>query len=134
MEKTTGAKNKTLKEAKMSEEAPMYIYATEMVSEYCSILDIEGKKILSITGSGDQIINPILMGAKEVVGFDVNKRAEFITHLKIAAIKSLSYEEFLDFFGSKSTKPSFDYEIYKKIEKELPDTIKRFFTKIFAEF
>lgn len=121
-------------EAGMSEEAPMYIYATEMVSDYYSLLDVEGKSVLSITGSGDQVLNPVLMGAKNVVGFDLNKRAWMITELKMAAIKSVTYEEFLDFFGSETSRPSFQYEIYKKIDENLPEKAQTFFRRIYAEF
>ncbi len=100
----------TNKEKKMTKIAPMYVYATEMVAPYYRKLNLEGKRVLTVVGSGDQVINALVLGAEEVVGFDINRNALYITELKIAAIKVLSYREFLTFFSQKET--GFDYKCY----------------------
>lgn len=123
----------TKREMEMSKEAPMYIYATEGVSSYYSILKINNKKILTVCGSGDQVLNAYFFGAKEVVGFDLNKRSEFITRIKIAAVKELSYEEFLKFFGENYTGASFDYSLYKKIRRNLDKKTIVFFDSLYKK-
>jgi len=122
------------KEAEMSQEAPMYIYATEMVGSYYSILDIKNKKILTVCGSGDQVLNAYFLGAKKVVGFDLNKRSELITLLKISALRELSYGEFLKFFGERGSNSSLDYGLYKKIQKKLSKKALRFFDTLYKKY
>jgi hypothetical protein len=121
------------REMEMSKEAPIYIYATEGVSSYYSILKINNKKILTVCGSGDQVLNAYFFGAKEVVGFDLNKRSEFIARIKIAAVKELSYEEFLKFFGENYTSASFDYGLYKKIRRNLDKKTIVFFDSLYKK-
>jgi hypothetical protein len=69
------------------------------------------------------------------LGFDLNKRAEFITRLKIAAIKTLNYEEFLMFFGkNRQMSKLFDYVLYRKIKTKLDIRTTKFFDKLYKEF
>lgn len=117
----------------MVSEAPMYVYATEMVSSYYSRLDIQGKRVLSIVGSGDQIIDAYFFGAKEVVGFDINQRAFFMLDLKLAALVQLGYSEFLDFFGSNMDNGSFNFGLYGKLRSRLSLKTKAFFDEIYKE-
>lgn len=119
---------------KMTAKSPMYIYATEMVSSYYSHLNLSGKRILSIVGSGDQIIDAYFLGAKEVVGFDINKYAFFMFDLKFAAINELNYQEFLKFFGDNLDGGNLNFGLYKKLKGDLPLRTKNFFDKIYKEF
>jgi len=124
--------DKTLKEAPMTSQAPMYFFATERVGEYYSKIDLKDKKVLTICGSGDQVLNAFLVGAKQVIGFDLNKRSEFITRLKIVAIKNLNYQEFISFFGFG--RRAFDYNTYSNLRNNLNKRSKIFFDKIYKEF
>ena len=110
---------------------PMYLYATEMVSSYYSKLKIKDKNILTICGSGDQVLNAYFFNAKKVIGFDINERSEFITILKITAIKKFSYREYLDFFGINNKTASFDYILYKRIRENLNKKIREFFDNLY---
>ena len=56
------------------------------------------KKILSVIGSGDQILNSILLGTNDIDGYDISRFSKYFLQLKIAAILSLSKEEFMNFF------------------------------------
>lgn len=125
---------KELKTHPMAEIAPMYIYATEMVSDYYQKLKIRNKKILTICGSGDQVLDAMALGAKKVVGFDLNKWSEYIARLKIAAIKKLNYKEFLTFFGDTEKAPSFSYNLYKKLRTALKPSIKKFFDGLYSKY
>lgn len=117
----------------MTEAAPMYVYATEMVKNYYSILKLKDKRVLTICGSGDQVLNAYLFEAKEVISFDINERAEFITRLKIEAIKILSYEDFLNFFGDGRKEGTFSFVMYKKIREKLPNKIRKYFDMLYKK-
>jgi hypothetical protein len=119
---------------KMTEKSPMYIYATEMVSNYYKYLDLEGKKLLSIVGSGDQILNAYFYGARKVIGFDINERAEFILHLKCSALRNLSYKEFIKFFGADFNSGNLSHVLYNKLRNDLPAKTRNFFDKIYNAF
>jgi len=119
------------KEELMSENAPMYIYATEMVSDYYKKFNLINKKVLTICGSGDQVLNALFFKAKKVVGTDLNKRSELITDLKVAAIKQIDYEDFLDFFGRDMNSIFLNYSFYVRIRKNLNKKAKNFFDKAY---
>ncbi|MFA6514357.1 MAG: DUF3419 family protein [Patescibacteria group bacterium] len=119
---------------KMTSTSPMYIYATEMASSYYKVLDMQNKRVLSIIGSGDQIIDAYFFGAKEVVGFDINKYASFMLELKVAAIFNLTYLEFIKFFGSNMSNGALDFKLFNKLKKDLSKEPKKFFIKIYQEF
>jgi len=112
----------------------MYVYATEMVSDYYSKLNIRNKRVLSITGSGDQIINAYFFGAKEVIGFDINKYASFFLEFKVSAISNLTYQEFIRFFGKDMVNGTLDIKLYNKLKQNLSSSARNFFDKIYKEF
>jgi S-adenosylmethionine:diacylglycerol 3-amino-3-carboxypropyl transferase len=124
----------TKREARMSESAPMYVYATENVSAYYKFLKLKNKEILTICGSGDQVLNALYFEAKEVFAFDLNKKAKFITTLKIAALSHLDYAEFLKFFGEDKPNIGFDYKIYKKFRNKLESQTRSFFDRLYKKF
>lgn len=121
------------KESPMLEDAPVYIYATELVGNYYQALEVKDKNVLTVLGSGDQLINAFFLGADRMVGFDLNKNSKFITELKIEAIKRESYENFMAFFGSTYGNASFDYDIYNGLKKSLSEEAINFFEKIYGE-
>ena len=69
---------------------PVYSFNTEdSASVFHHFRDyIKGQKVLTVTGSGDAILDLLLYGAKKIVSFDVNKSTIFYSKLKIAFIKS----------------------------------------------
>jgi hypothetical protein len=58
----------------------------------------DNKKLLSVIGSGDQILNSILLGSKDIDAFDISRFPKYFLELKMAAVKCLSYEEYINFF------------------------------------
>lgn len=119
---------------KMTSKAPLYIYATEKVSNYYNLLHLKNKRILSVVGSGDQIINAYFYGAKEVVGFDINKYSYFILEIKFVAIVSLKRVEFLKYFGTNMSNGDFNYNLYSKLKNKLSVKTRNFFDSIYKEF
>ncbi len=118
----------------MANKGPMYIYATEMIKEYYSLFNLKNKNILTICGSGDQVLNALFLGAKKVTGFDLNIYSKYILNLKVSAILSLQLKEFIKFFGDKKINVGFDYEIYKKIRKNLNNETRHFFDDLYEKF
>ena len=56
------------------------------------------EKILCVIGSGDQILNSMLFKPSLIVGFDISVYPHLFLKLKMAAIQSLSRDEFVNFF------------------------------------
>ncbi|MDE1970874.1 MAG: DUF3419 family protein [Patescibacteria group bacterium] len=131
----SGAETRTYDGAEsntMTSKSRMYVYATEMVAEYYARLDLKDKSILTVVGSGDQIINAYFFGAKEVIGFDINTRAPLFADLKINALRELSYEEFLSFFGHTFSDGMFDEALYIRFRDALRVETQEFFDACYA--
>lgn len=123
--------------------SPVCTFTTENLDSYLRTLDINNKRCLTVTSSGDQLINLALYGASKVECFDKNIFSYYFTCLKLAAIQTLSYQEFIDFFCStKGEKPQgnllffvnekcFSYELYKKIRPLLEKNVQVFFDKLY---
>jgi hypothetical protein len=121
------------KEEPMSPHAPMYVYATEMVGSYYPIVEVAGKSLLTITGSGDQVINACYLGAREVTGFDLNAHAVLFAELKITLLQKLSLEQYLAFFGSNFADGSFDRGIYEEVRDDLRPEARALFDRVYSE-
>lgn len=56
-------------------------------------------KIVSITSGGCNTLTLLLKDPKEIIALDINSAQNYLLELKISAIKYLSYENLLAFFG-----------------------------------
>lgn len=76
-----------------------FIFATtnEKISFYEEFFQNK-EKALSVIGSGDQILNLILSGCKNVAGFDISRFPKYFLELKKAGILTLTRGEFISFF------------------------------------
>lgn len=94
------------------------------------------KKVLSITASGDQILNSILFGGKEITGTDISAFPKYFAALKIAALKTLSKEEFLIFtLGSiENNIPVLSLKLYEKVRKNLDPVSLSFWDEVLSFF
>ena len=125
---------KELKNLRAGSKAPMYLHATEMADTYYSKLGLEGKSVLTVIGSGDQVLDAVFHGAVEVTGFDINLYSTYITKLKIAAIRNLSYTEFLKYFGSGTRSASLDYKLYLKFRSGIHGDARYFFDSLYRYY
>lgn len=123
-----------IKNLRCGSVAPLYIYGTENISKYYSKIDLKDKTVLTIAGSGDQVINAYYFNAKEVVCFDINKLSKHILFLKIEAIKNIDYSDFIEYFGNGRKKTSLNYNIYNKFRSKLPKDTKQFFDDAYSYF
>lgn len=76
-----------------------FIFATtnEKINLYSSFYQNKSR-ILSVIGSGDQILNMILSGCQQIDGFDISRFPKYFLELKKAAILSLSRKDYISFF------------------------------------
>lgn len=75
----------------------IYRFTNEKINEYQKYLE-NRKKVLTVTASGDHILNSVLAGTKEIDSYDISRFPRYFFELKKAAILSLSKEEYLQFF------------------------------------
>jgi len=143
---------KSLMHKKFKEFCEMYVFTTENLRGYLSKLKVKGKKVLTVTASGDHLINLALLGVTEVHNFDINQNAYFMTELKVAALKVLSYEEFLLFFTDSKDRTQdyvgivavekkveendsvFDYKTYLRIREHLGEDSALYWDMLFEEY
>ncbi len=88
-------------------------------------LDIKKDGVyLSVVSGGDNTFSLLTGFPKRVIGVDISKAQIALFHLKEAAIKRLSYEEVLRFFGVYPCKER--VSIYKSFASELPSESRDF--------
>ena len=104
----------------------IYPFATENINGYINIFNLKNKSLLTTGSSADQAINANYYGCNDITIIDVNPYTEFYYYLKYAAIMTLSYNEFLEFFRYKSypttfkdNKNVFNNELYDKLKERL---------------
>lgn len=118
----------------------LYHFTTEMIDGYYKEINFENKTVLTVMASGDHVLNAILLGAKKVDTFDINKLSIYYYKLKEAAIKSLSLEEFKNFFYSKypnnikCNDQIMNWKLYLKISPFLETKYKAFWDMLYLEF
>jgi hypothetical protein len=94
-----------------------YLTTTENIAGYMpGMLDYD---VLAVCSSGDHYLNALYQGAKNIDLFDINEFSYAVLNLKIAAIKSLEYEEFLTYFGIINRHKMLGYKLYLKIRENL---------------
>ena len=70
----------------------IYPFTNENLFEYYN-KNLENKRVISVTSSGDHILHAALGGAKEIIGFDINRFCKYYCALKIALIKTYNINE-----------------------------------------
>ena len=84
---------------RFSELSPIYAFSNESIAGWMPLMKMEGKRVLTVGGSGDQMICAYMAGASHVSNFDVNLLARFMAELKLAMLARLSRAEFQAFFA-----------------------------------
>lgn len=106
----------------------IYNIATEEIDHFMPKLDVEDKKILTVAGSGDQLLTCVLNGAKSVDAFDINPLQIYFTKLKVSALKALGVGEFNDYFYKKLM---FSRSLYNKVRDYLDNSTRTFFDSLY---
>lgn len=101
-------------------EHRMYSFTTENIGGYINSFDLFSKSLLTVGSSGDQAINAILKGCKDITMLDINPFVQYYFNLKKAGILTLSYEEFIDYFHDYDLNLSlFNTKTYQKLRNIL---------------
>lgn len=82
----------------MIKRGKIYSFTNENVFSYQSLYSFSNANVLSVLGSGDQYFSSLLYDAKCIEVFDVNPLAWDFFVLKFYGIKTLSFEEFYEYF------------------------------------
>ena len=124
-------------------ESAFYLNSSDSLSALYETVNVKGKKVLTVGGSGDFAQIFIAKGAEQVDVLDYSLPACFWNELKLVAAKHLDYESYLKLFGtiddykqkrrasedsSKLKKPTlFDRKAYELIKERLSPQAQAYF-------
>ena len=115
------------KEADNGTTDAVFSFSNEDLKELFKNRRLKNKRVATVGSSGDQVLYSILKGCGDVTCIDANPCTQPYVELKLAAIKNLSYEEFLDYFRYENI---LSHKYYSKISHDLSDYSKRFWDEI----
>ncbi len=96
-------------------------------SELKALNITENDSIVCVTASGDRVINLLLKKPKKMVAIDLNPFQNYLLELKLAGIKHLSYDDFLEFLGVKNSDRRL--LLYDQLKQSLSEEAKAFWDK-----
>mgnify|MGYP003306037768 CR=1 FL=1 len=108
-----------------------YPFSNEDLPRMFENINNSKSRVLTVGSSGDQFLNAVYYGAKDITVLDGNLFTKPYIDYKVAAIKNLTYEEFRYYFLLK--KDPFCRAVYSKIFQDLPEDSQEFFGTIFLE-
>ena len=118
-----------------SKYSAIYPFTNENINNYFDRLNIKNKSILTVASSGDHIIESIIRNCKSVKAFDINVLTKYYIDLKMAAIKALDYNEFINFFIlEKNNQDVFNNETYLKIRPFLSEKSVIFWDYLYSHY
>lgn len=79
----------------------LYVNATEDMATYFKEFKVTNS-FLTIGASGEQVVNAINSGAKVIDVYDSNRLCRHAVFLRLAAIKALEYDEFIEYYKTFS--------------------------------
>ncbi len=77
--------------------------------------DIFGADILTVASSGDYLLDAVLHGADNIVAYDINDFQYYAACLKLWALQTLDYGEYISFFTDRSSNSFLSAELFRKI-------------------
>ena len=125
-------------EDKFGTYSRIYSMTTENIAEFINKVDCDGKSVLTVASSGDHTFNTVLNGARNITCFDINPLMFAQVKLKEAAIRTLSFDEFLKFFYlvNSTCEPFhfFDRDLFEKVSTKLDDDIRNIFNFLYERY
>lgn len=109
----------------------IYPFTSENIAGYMNDLNLTDKKVITVTGSTDHILNAILQGATDITTFDINPLTKMYMDLKISAIKNLTYDKFINLLLFESNM-NLDYNIISNMS--MPRESKMFWLEQLSKF
>lgn len=77
----------------LQEVCGFYEFCTENILEYLPYLHAKGKRCLTLAASGDQVVNLLMAGAKEIVAFDTCEAACEVMSLKMQGLADICWDD-----------------------------------------
>jgi len=118
------------KQSDFEHTTPVYQFSNEDITSYFHHLGNK-KKVLTVIGSGGQILNGALAGTKNFDCFDISIFPEYYLYLQIASVIALTKEEYLKFYFSCDREVLFCDDLYDKISEKLRGKYKEFWDTLY---
>lgn len=83
-------------------------------SDHAALQIKSNDSIMAITSGACNVLGFLLFDPKVIYSLDINPTQSYLLEIKIAAIKSLSFEDFISFFGLRQCKTRLDF--YEKLK------------------
>lgn len=115
------------------ETSPIYRFTNEDILSYFHHLENKNK-VLTVIGSGCQILNGILAKTKYFDCFDISIFPEYYLYLQLASIQALTKEEYLKYYFSSDREEIFNDDLYEKIREKLKGKYKDFWDGLYMFF
>ena len=107
-----------------------FAISNEALGNFFDGLNLKGKKVLTVGSSGDQAINAILSGSKDVTIIDGNVFARPFIEYKLAMIKVFDFETFDNLFIKQE---AFEWQTYAKISHLLSPRVQQFWDSLMLD-
>jgi len=108
----------------------IYKFTNEDITSYFHHLENK-KEVLTVIGSGGQIINSILAGTKSIDCFDISIFPEYYLYLQLASLLTLSKEDYFKYYFSYDKEELFGDFFYEKIRQNLKGKYKEFWDSLY---
>ena len=108
--------------------------SNERLLKYMPKLNLSGKRVATVGSSGDQVLNALFYGAKDITLIDGNPYTRAFVEYKIALMKNLSFQEIKRLFNYGFVdKELFSYKTYMKISHDLSKPVQQFWDSLMLE-
>ncbi|MBQ8430348.1 MAG: hypothetical protein IJX26_00165 [Clostridia bacterium] len=102
-----------------------YITSNEFLAKYLSKINFKNKRVATVGSSGDQVLNALYYGSKDVTLIDGNVYSQAFIEYKMTLIKIYSFNTATKLLA---TDKIFDFRIFKKVEPFLSPVVKDFWS------
>jgi hypothetical protein len=103
----------------VNQDYAIYVNPSDSIELLEHTRNLEGGKVLTVAGSGEFSQAFIDLGAKEVDIVDLSWSGCFYTELKLAAIRQLSYEDYLKLFRTLNEENAIKVKPYKDADYKI---------------
>ena len=105
----------------------LYLFSNENIGDYKSYFDLNGKSLLTVGSSIDQVINASLDNCSNITICDICPLTKYFYYLKLSSLLVLDRKEFLDFLCVTNYKNNKQYNpqfLSKKLFNKISDCLK----------
>lgn len=113
-----------------------YSTTNEYLSKYMKNMNLKGKRVATVGSSGDQMLNALFYGAKDVTLIDANMYSRAYVEYKMALIKNFDFYTFKERFDMSrklNMADIFHWSVYAKISHSLSKPVRDFWDTLILE-